>query len=173
MFIDWYERGFIHKFGDMWGLSGDDIVKDNVNKARKRRPNAEQLIQMINSRNYDSPWEAFGEKLEQVTEEVMSDFNLDPLYRDIVWDYMFDVPDAIYKTEYEIQEDIDRLMARKSSKKNVKKDGGAMGCGCAGASNTVYGSNPQRNRKKRSKKKTTKDAYDETFNPSVGKRVIK
>ena len=173
VFIDWYERGFIHKFGDMWGLSGDDIVKDNVNKARKRRPNAEQLIQMINSRNYDSPWEAFGEKLEQVTEEVMSDFNLDPLYRDIVWDYMFDVPDAIYKTEYEIQEDIDRLMARKSSKKNVKKDGGAMGCGCAGASNTVYGSNPQRNRKKRSKKKTTKDAYDETFNPSVGKRVIK
>ena len=79
VFIDWYERGFIHKFGDMWGLSGDDIVKES----------------------------------------------------------------------------------------------GAMGCGCAGASNTVYGSNPQRNRKKRSKKKTTKDAYDETFNPSVGKRVIK
>lgn len=75
VFIDWYERGFIHKFGDMWGLSGDDIVKE----------------------------------------------------------------------------------------------GGAMGCGCAGASNAVYGSNPQRNRKKRSKKKTTKDAYTDTMNPTVGK----
>ena len=174
VFIDWYERGFIHKFGDMWGLSGDDIVKDNVNKSRTRRPNAEQLIQMINSGNYDSPWDAYTEKLTEVTEMVMSDFNLDPLYENIVRNYMSDLPDASFSyTERSMQDDINRYVVGKSSKKKVKKDGGAMGCGCAGASNTVYGSNPQRNRKKRSKKKTTKDAYNETFNPSVGKRVIK
>lgn len=174
VFIDWYERGFIHKFGDMWGLSGDDIVKDNVNKARKRRPNAEQLLQMMDSKDYDSPWEAYCETLTDVTEEFMSDFNLDPLYERIVRDLMSDMPDrGFYYDKYSLQDDIDRYVVGKSSKKKVKKDGGAMGCGCAGASNTVYGSNPQRNRKKRSKKKTTKDAYGETFNPTVGKRVIK
>lgn len=189
VFMDWYDRGFICKVGDFYCLKGDDVAKNELIKSFASEHWTEQEREAINSlidgirdisRNHLGALSGFGDEIEELSKFAFSS----PIYiREKFFETVMVHWNAFTHGMYEMNQwlsgdgVINDYIA--STKKKVKKDGGAMGVGDAGATNPVYGAKPTSlvtptgDKKYGRKKKTKKEFTDDGNIHAVGSRQAK
>lgn len=181
VFIDWYDRGFICKIGDFYCLKADDLAKsDDVKEIgdylKEHLEECSGVWEVYDEYETDGDYIVLTIVLDDDSNGI--DYTIEVIeteMRAMGWNNIY--IDSIDSSNAEVR--IPLSDARKSSKKKVKKDGGAMGVSTAGASNPVYGAKPKSlitptgDKKYGKKVKTKKEFTDDRNIHAVGSRQAK